>query len=253
MNTSVNQQRINSDFSMGPACALDSACNTVEVSPHSIVWMNGMGYPLFKTLRGKKIGTVLGMTIPSGKDAMRAYNRKFKSRTFEVTLNARGKGRHVCEGIWWDDTIGNWAECPKPDLECVCLRKGKGVDVYVFHLTVWNHEELCWDWVYDEREYYRVSNFDAMCNHHHGNSQDCLCADARLMTSLISKVDPDGNNDCSSSDCSSSDPDVFTDSSQGVRYNKYGSFVGFATRRRNYTFTRSKTSVTMFTHNPDDD
>lgn len=43
MTTNVNQPITNPAWAMGPACALDSACNTVEVFAHSIFWMSGKG------------------------------------------------------------------------------------------------------------------------------------------------------------------------------------------------------------------
>jgi len=63
---------------------------------------------LFNALDGTNIGPVVGMIIPSGKDALNAYNRMFKGKQFCITINVKGI---VCEGMRWNDD--KWTEVPK--------------------------------------------------------------------------------------------------------------------------------------------
>ena len=126
---------------------------------------------LFKALDGTNIGPVVGMMIPSGQNALKAYNHMFNGKQFCV------KGI-VCEGMRWD---GNkWTEVPKPT-ERVFLQTTNGFEVTE------SYESQCWDtrsqeYVMEtsivETPLYRLAGTDGPfnCSGCKSISEECTCS-----------------------------------------------------------------------------
>jgi len=130
---------------------------------------------LFKALDGTNIGHVVGMMIPSGKDALKAYNRMFKGRQFCITMNVKG---NLCEGMRWDHD--KWTAVPKPT-EQVFLQTTNGFEVTD------SYESQCWDtrsqgWVMKtsivKTPLYRLAGTDGPfnCFGCKSISEECTCS-----------------------------------------------------------------------------
>jgi len=96
----------------------------IKAFPVGIRWHDRVGHVLFRNRRTGHCFFVQGMTIAGGKGAYADYNLAFKERTFDVTLNAGGRGLHFCEGLCWVPEEKKWIDVPKPQMYLFLIARG---------------------------------------------------------------------------------------------------------------------------------
>ena len=117
----------------------------VKAVPIRIRWCGRVGRVLFCNRRTGHCFFVEGMTIASGKGAYTDYNLVFNGRTFDVTLNAGGRGLHFCEGLRWIPEERKWIPIPKPPMYLFLIAQGAFETPCSMQLrNIWETESESW-------------------------------------------------------------------------------------------------------------
>ena len=148
---------------------------TINAKPVGLRW-NGKrdASVMFKGPNGDRF-TVMDMCVSS----WREYNQMFKRKTFQISLNAVGRGFHQAKGTQWDVSTKKWVPVPKPESYLEIEQYTRfGVRTVYFVEYVWDCFSCEWDEVsihLPQILYRRVGDDNLKCFDCHSENKPCVC------------------------------------------------------------------------------